>query len=157
ILCSVEDLAGILAREPDFTKVLYINAGSNHFALVDTARALSSFGGNVKLWVITSGAHQVTVADPPANMFQASAWGLARAIVQREMPGIWGGLVDVSRDASQCEIEAALVTILAQDGEDQLAIRGQETFLLRLGRLGVNPSTKVSFRRDGAYVVTGAF
>ena len=129
-------------------------------SLLSVARTLAMRGDHPKLWVVTAGAHRLKPSDLPADPFQAASWGFCRAIGQREMPGIWGGLIDVSGQCLPSEIDLAADTIFAPDGEDQFAIREQERFMLRLHRM---PSTtaarppNIAFRHDGAYLVTGAF
>lgn len=128
-------------------------------SVLDAARMLSHQTAPSKLWVLTLGAHQIADSDTPPDPFQSAVWGLARAIGQREMPRIWGGLIDLPSHAAESEIDAALHAIAHPDHEDQLAFRGDKRFVLRLGRLPVRAShsPKVRLRKEGAYVVTGAF
>jgi acyl transferase domain-containing protein/acyl carrier protein len=164
----------VLGREPSIAGVIHLGnldlpilpssalANSSDtccISLLNLARRLSRRRGNPKLWVITSGAHQLSPSDSPSNPFQAASWGLARAIGQREVPGIWGGLIDLSHDRLQSEIEGAASSILMPSGEDQLAFRGSSRFALRLREIAANNSAppSIAFRHVGAYLVTGAF
>lgn len=128
-------------------------------SLLSLARTLSRRRDGCKLWVITKGAHQLRPSDSPADPFQAAAWGLARAIGQREIPAIWGGLIDLSRDCVQSEIDEAASSIILPRGEDQLAFRDRDRLILRLRRMDVKDTCapEIAFRHDGVYIVTGAF
>ncbi len=156
----------IFDSEPSLAGVIHLwngafaNSGDTCCSsLLNLVRTLSRLGVGPKLWVITSGAHQLRPSDPPANPFQAAAWGLARAIGQRETPAIWGGLIDLSTDCLPAEIEAATSSIMNSCGEDQFAFRGSDKFVLRLRAMPGkgSPAPEISFRPDGAYLVTGAF
>jgi acyl transferase domain-containing protein/acyl carrier protein len=163
----------ILRREPSVRGVLHLGnlessgtvgacagrAGTCCETLLNLARTLYRRTDDCKLWVLTKGAHQLRISDRPADPFQAACWGLARVLGQREMPKIWGGMIDVSHECLESEIAAAANSLLRPDGEDQFAFREHERFLLRLRRMPAEDRRppEIAFRQDVAYIVTGAF
>jgi acyl transferase domain-containing protein len=129
-------------------------------SLLSVAQTLFKRGENAKLWMVTRGAHQVALSDSATDPFQAASWGLARAIGQREMPRVWGGLLDLSQHCLPSEIETAVDVILDPEYEDQFAVREHDKFVPRLRRL-IAPSPaaspQIAFRLDAPYMITGAF
>ena len=150
-----------LECDPSITRVVYLETpnqnGTSGRALLPLVRALANRANACKLSIVTRGAYQITGADPPPDPFQAASWGFARAIGQRELPRLWGGLFDVSRDCTQSEIDVAARSILL-GSEDQLAFRGADSYALRLRRAAAEraPAPQPRFRSDAAYLVTGA-
>nr|WP_062342608.1 type I polyketide synthase [Herbidospora sakaeratensis] len=93
-------------------------------------QALGDAGVTAPLWVVTRGA--VTAGGTTADPVQAQVWGLGRT-AGVEHPGRWGGLIDlppVLDDRSA----ARLAGVLADGGEDQVAIRAGGVFARRLVR-----------------------
>ncbi|WP_284232381.1 type I polyketide synthase [Mycobacterium antarcticum] len=123
-----------------------------------------------RLHVITANAQPAAGAEVRSPE-QAAVWGLGRVVGHHEFAEQWGGLVDVDLDVDQdvaqdveqdsvldrAETAARICErILGDDGEDQVAIRGEETFVARL-----RPSTSLTkafptkLTPDATYVVTG--
>lgn len=107
-----------------------------------------------RIWFVTTGAQATGQARVAVE--QGALWGAAR-VVAEEHPEIWGGLVD--RDpaaASTPEAISVLVRhLLANDGEDQVALRGGKRFVLRLEKAARGAPVPFEWRSDGAYLVTG--
>jgi acyl carrier protein len=101
------------------------------------------------VWVVTRGAVAVSPSDPIA-MAQAPLWGFGR-VAALEHPDSWGGLVDLDPAS---ESLAGLECVLADAGEDQLAIRNGRLHVPRLDR-AVVPHARASVAADAAYLVTG--
>ncbi|MFD0428364.1 beta-ketoacyl reductase [Streptomyces zhihengii] len=108
------------------------------------------------LWVLTRGAVSVGGSDRPARPDLAAVWGLGR-VAALEVPGRWGGLVDLP-EALDTRSGTWLAAVLAAGaGEDQVAVRASGVFGRRLARavsVGVvdeawNPSP------SGTVLVTG--
>ncbi|BBX05230.1 mycocerosic acid synthase [Mycolicibacterium aichiense] len=107
--------------------------------------------------------HLVTANAQPApgtelrGVGQAAVWGLGRVIGHQELPEHWGGLIDI--DAADDHVQtAARVCEHVLDGgpEDQIAIRGEVTYVPRLrpcDQLTRPFPTKLS--TDATYIVTG--
>lgn len=83
-----------------------------------------------RLLLVTGGVH--AVRDEQVQVAaQASLWGLARTIAQ-EYPNWNCVAVDIESDSA----EQLFTEVLAQDDENQIALRGAERFVARLERQG---------------------
>jgi acyl transferase domain-containing protein len=155
---------------------------------VHAAQALTHVDAAVpaRLWLITRGAVAACGPDGddgaargPAAPGQATVWGLGRSL-QQELPGRWGGLVDLDPGAAP-ETQAAglLMRLRAETAarvsgapvEDQLALRDgawQVARLVHSSAVDPNPDAPVAstpsgraargaplLRRDAAYLITG--
>ena len=120
-------LAGILLLLPESPEAPYLPIRVLQAVLKSPWRAPP------RLWVVTWGAQ---AADPRGDerlsIDHAAAWGACRVIAE-EHPDIWGGLIDLDPKAP-ATADASLVVehVFAADGEDQIAIRGNRRFVLRL-------------------------
>ena len=117
----------------------------------------AELGTPPRLWVVSRGAQ---AADPRRqqrlSIDQSAAWGASR-VVGEEHPDLWGGLIDLDPQASATG-DASLVVrhVFAADGEDQIAIRGDRQFVLRLASTAIDESaTAFAPRHDAAYLITG--
>jgi amino acid adenylation domain-containing protein len=111
-------------------------------------------GGRVgPIWLVTRGA-QATTATQPVDPAQATLWGLGRAAAV-EHPGIWGGLIDLPPEASAASAPGLLDAITAGDGEDQVALRDDGRFGLRLTRHAAAAPTPIRCDPSGVYLITG--
>ncbi|HEX4249430.1 MAG TPA: SDR family NAD(P)-dependent oxidoreductase [Pseudonocardia sp.] len=118
------------------------------------------------LWCVTTNAVAAgedlsghNAPDPE----QAALWGLGR-VVALEHPGRWGGLVDLPAEPAPADLDRAVAALagppgtLGDHGEDQVAIRGGETFARRLRPAPVgseDPATSVAWRPRGTVLITG--
>ena len=94
-----------------------------------------------------------------AARWQAPLWGLGR-VFALEQPAKWGSLIDLVSDANDAVLaEQVLTAIESDDGEDQIAWRGQERFAARLTSAAAPPTRQGSplLRADATYLVTGGF
>jgi phthiocerol/phenolphthiocerol synthesis type-I polyketide synthase B len=112
-----------------------------------------------KLWLVTRGGQPV--ADDGkgrrVSVDQAALWGSGRVIAE-EHPDLWGGLVDLDPDADPLTDAVLLLRhVLAADGEDQVAFRLNQRYVLRLARDTErgNRLPVFSWRTDVAYLITG--
>ncbi|WP_246150110.1 type I polyketide synthase [Streptomyces qinzhouensis] len=101
-------------------------------ATVDLVQAVHRSGAAVPVWVLTRGAVQTGAGEVTTNPAQTAVWGLGRA-VGLERPELWGGLVDLPAELDT-RTGSHLVSVLAQSGEDQVALRQQGVFVRRLVR-----------------------
>ena len=113
---------------------------------------------NPRLWFVTRGGQPVP-ADGPARVSvdEAALWGTGRVIAE-EHPDLWGGLVDLDPSGSLSTDAAFLIRhVLAPDGEDQVAFRSKQRYVLRLTHDEKRESRPVTFawRRDATYLITG--
>ncbi|GAA3035701.1 type I polyketide synthase [Actinokineospora globicatena] len=84
------------------------------------------------IWALTRGAVSTGRADAPPDPDQALLWGLGR-VAALEHPARWGGLIDLPT-ALDDRARTRLLAVLAQPGEDQVAIRPSGVFARRLTR-----------------------
>ncbi|MEJ2856222.1 MULTISPECIES: SDR family NAD(P)-dependent oxidoreductase [unclassified Saccharothrix] len=105
----------------------------------------------VPVWALTRGAVGTSPADPVTDPDQALVWGLGR-VAALELPRVWGGMVDLPATLDD-RTSAALATVLAGLGEDQVAVRPDGVFARRLHRAPAGPSGRTP--TTGTVLVTG--
>ncbi|WP_245790922.1 acyltransferase domain-containing protein, partial [Streptomyces monashensis] len=128
LTCDVRDREGLAALlesvvdGADPAGVVSCLSSSSGAAVVDTmalVQALGDAGVRAPLWVVTrAGFGPDRAPDDPA---QAAVWGLGR-VAALEHPDRWGGLIDVAAEPSEEEL-AAVASVLAHGGEDQVSVR----------------------------------
>ncbi|MFJ9953489.1 type I polyketide synthase [Kitasatospora sp. NPDC091207] len=102
---------------------------------LDLIDAVAALDRRVPVWWVTSGA--VTVRDDETvRPGHARIWGLGR-VVGLELPGLWGGLVDVSGPAGPV-LGDRMAEVLSGT-EDQVAVRAGGAFARRLVAAGTAP------------------
>ncbi|MGK5531869.1 type I polyketide synthase, partial [Streptomyces sp. URMC 129] len=148
---TVSGVLSLLALDPDGPALT--------LALV---RALADSGRRTaRLWCATRGAVGTGPLDPPSHPDQAAIWGLGR-VAALELPGIWGGLIDLPPsaepwDARLARRTAALLTGVT--GEDQVALRSGGVLARRLVRAESGPAVGAgageAWRARGTVLVTG--
>lgn len=127
------------------------------FTVLRLVKALAELNTvNPRLFLVTANS-QPAPGTTLTGVDQASIWGLGRVIGHQEFSGYWGGLIDID-DADGAAAIATQVSdhVLGDAHEDQIAIRGEKTFVprLRLCKELTYPfPTKLS--ADATYVVTG--
>ncbi|AJP03827.1 hypothetical protein TU94_22470 [Streptomyces cyaneogriseus subsp. noncyanogenus] len=123
-------------------------------AVVRLVQAHARAGAEAPVWVLTRGAAAVGGADV-VRPVAAQVWALGQ-VAGLELPGTWGGLVDVPEVWDE-RVAAHFVDVLAAgEGEDQVAVRASGVFGRRLVRAplaGTAPSRSWSPR--GTVLVTG--
>ncbi len=113
-----------------------------------------------RLWMVTAGAQAVEPTDGESlALEQAPLWGMGR-VIALEQPNMWGGLIDLPRIGNSAAANDGIAELceelLASDGEDQVALRGNRRYVLRLER-----SRPAAVRRpfilspDATYLITG--
>lgn len=128
------------------------------------------------LWIVTRGAQPVADNDR-LSLSAAPLWGLGR-VVAEEHPELWGGLVDLdprrsseargrpsdvsvsSFEMAQARLDEATLLVdelTRPDGEDAVALRGDQRNVARLVRIDGRalPQAPTALREDGTYLVTG--
>lgn len=117
------------------------------------ALAGAGFRAPPRVWLVTRGV-QPLGAHAPA-VASAPLWGLGRTLVH-EHPELRCSMLDLSPDAGgePAEVDELLSEMLADDREDQVALRGDARAVARLSRLGAKPAD-TTIRPDGTYLITG--
>jgi NAD(P)-dependent dehydrogenase (short-subunit alcohol dehydrogenase family)/acyl carrier protein len=127
---------------------------------VKLIQRLSAGKRKAKLWLVTRGAQAAGGSMPTAEgALQAMTWGIGR-VLGLELPDLFGRLIDLDPECSPEESGEALIReLLQQDVEDQIVLRRGERLAPRLRHLAPNElgRTITRPRRDGSYLVTGAF
>ena len=159
-LAETPDLAGIVDCWPlDITDGADAEANRRLgvFTVLHLVKVLSTFEtGSPRLHLVTANAQPIPGSELQA-VEQAAIWGLGRVIGHQECAANWGGLVDVDTADDRAATAARICRHLLDDGpEDQVALRGDTTFVPRLrpcAHLSKPFPTKLT--ADAAYVVTG--
>lgn len=106
---------------------LHSGAAVGLHSTLDLAQALAAHESPPKLWLVTRNA-QPARHGATSTIAQIPLWGLGR-VIARELPGIWGGLLDVDETAQAYQM---ISVFLAGDGEDQALLRAGERYVGRL-------------------------
>ena len=161
------DLAGIIdcwpldiSAEPDGCPAASCGDMNDHlgvFTILHLAKAFAEHDTVApRLYVLTSNA-QPALGTERLAVEQAAAWGLGRVFGQQEFANRWGGLIDID-DADDHTQTASRVCehILAEDAEDQIAIRGHSVLVPRLRQsTSLTQAFPTKLTPDATYVVTG--
>nr|WP_286012064.1 type I polyketide synthase [Streptomyces violaceusniger] len=106
------------------------------------------------LWVLTRRAVAARPGDQVDGVWHGGVWGLGR-VAALELPGLWGGLVDLPEDLDQT-VTAHLSGVLSADhGEDQLAIRSSGVLARRLVHATGRDGAGEPWRTSGTALITG--
>ncbi len=145
------DFAGILLLLPEASDAPYLSVRALQAVMKQKWRVTP------QLWFVTRGAQ---AADPNGgellSIDHAAAWGTCRVIAE-EHPELWGGLIDLDPKAFGAgDVSMVVHHVVARDGEDQVAIRGNRRFVLRIARKALDESKGIFRpRHDAAYLITG--
>ncbi|MFI8091358.1 type I polyketide synthase [Streptomyces sp. NPDC086080] len=163
--CERHALADLLADMPTVAGVLALTALDERphpelpavpvgtATTVALAQALGDADITAPLWIVTRGAVGIGPSDPVLSVTQAAVWGLGR-VIGLEHPDRWGGLVDLPGllDARGAE---RLAAVLADGGEDQVALRPSGTFVRRLVHARPGGTRVRPWRPHGTALITG--
>lgn len=114
-------------------------------------------GAAPRLWCVTREAVQAAPDDGHLSPAQAPLWGWGRSMAL-ELPGQWGGLVDLGATLTADQAAAAVWRALGErSGEDQVAWRPQGCRVPRLVPLRRPEGGPRPLDAGGAYLVTGGY
>ncbi|WP_225798268.1 type I polyketide synthase [Streptomyces aculeolatus] len=118
-------------------------------------QALADADVDGPVWSLTHGAVTTGEEDPPPSAAQAQLWALGR-VAALEYPRLWGGLIDLPEAMNDAAWEKA-TALLADPGEDQLAMRGDGVWGRRVERArpGVSRPGRDRWSPRGTVLVTG--
>ncbi|MFI8084021.1 type I polyketide synthase [Kitasatospora sp. NPDC086009] len=116
-------------------------------------QALILQGVHAPMWALTRGAVGATPDEAPTSPVQAQSWGLGR-VATLEHPDHGGGLIDLPAEFDE-QAAARLCAVLAECGEDQVAIRPAGIFGRRLTRAPRPRDGAAQFVPRGTVLITG--
>jgi FkbH-like protein len=156
VVRGVVHLRGLDAPAPARVSVATLEAWRRDAldSALAAAQAVAAVGGAVRLYVMTRGAVTGGADDAPLSLPQATEWGLGRTVAL-EVPGQWGGLIDLSATMTDVEQSIVVEWLLSGSVEDQVAVRQGSLRAARLVRRGPPSRARFACHRDATYLVTG--
>ncbi|MCX3292539.1 SDR family NAD(P)-dependent oxidoreductase, partial [Streptomyces sp. NEAU-H22] len=151
-------LAEELAGAGEVAGVVSLLAWDEDTALVSSLRLVQAHGDAglvAPVWVLSRGAAAVG-SDDAVSAAQSSLWAWGQ-VAGLELPGVWGGLVDVPAVWDE-KVGSSLAAVLAAgEGEDQVAVRSSGVYARRLVRapLGASAVSVREFKPRGTVLITG--
>lgn len=112
------------------------------------------------LWLVTRGAHPFEnqpgdLMDAlPSNPAQAALWGLGR-VIACEHPELHCFSIDLDIRSNFNDFELFVRLLATATHEEQIAIRGEKLYGLRLERRVQSGIPELMIRRDATYLITG--
>ena len=122
-------------------------------ATVVLLQALGVAAVDAPLWIATRGAVAVGRADAAPDPMLAQLWGAGR-VAALELPGRWGGLVDLPEILDNRASVALAAVLAGGSGEDQVAVRATGAFGRRLHRAPAAAPDR-HWRPTGPVLITG--
>ena len=99
--------------------------------LLQSIQTASRCGSPIRLHVVTMGGQSVNGSEARIDLAGSALWGMGR-VSQVEHPELSCRLIDLSPDALIADQASQLAAAMFAGQEDQVAIRGEETFVCRL-------------------------
>ncbi|NEQ40108.1 MAG: type I polyketide synthase [Okeania sp. SIO3I5] len=127
-------------------------------SVVNLLQTLLKNSSSTQLWLITRGSQSVLskTENNITGLAASPLWGLGRA-VSLENPQLWGGLVDLDPQYPKAdEIEMLWQLLVNEQKEDNLALRGEMSYVARLANQkpqGFPQPLWIS--SEGSYLITG--
>ncbi|NEO78391.1 type I polyketide synthase [Moorena sp. SIO4G3] len=127
-------------------------------SVVHLLQTLLKNNSTPQLWLVTRGSQSVLsqTENKITGLATSTLWGLGR-VVSNEHPQLWGGLVDLDPQAAAGdEVEILWKLLVNEQEEDNLALRGENTYVARLARQEPQEFPEfLSLSSDGSYLITG--
>ena len=89
-----------------------------------------------RLWLVTSGTHNVGSSSEPLSVAQATTWGLNRTI-SNEHQDLRSTSIDLSASPDAREIRSLFDELMGDDKEDEVVLRGESRYVHRLMRVSL--------------------
>ncbi|HEY3592362.1 MAG TPA: type I polyketide synthase, partial [Polyangiaceae bacterium] len=149
---DIEELSLVL-KSRSFRGLIHVAANETEMLAAQRALAGADLPKLQCFW-ITDGAVGTAPNDPPAKPEQAVMWGLGRTFAL-EYPQCSGGLIDRAPGVlDEVEARRLIELVLANRGEDQIALRKSGIFVPRLATKPLPPASRYR-APGGTIVVTG--
>ncbi|MFG2098851.1 type I polyketide synthase, partial [Streptomyces sp. NPDC048612] len=104
-----------------------------------------------RVWTLTRAAVAAGPADPAVEPEAAGVWGIGR-VAALELPQLWGGLIDLPASPADRDWDR-VCAVLADESEDQVAVRPAGVYARRLTR--TNVGRRNAWRPRGTVLITG--
>lgn len=125
-------------------------------SVVNLVKALSiRIASFPRLWLVTRGAQSVNDGEQ-ISIEQSALWGLGK-VISFEFPELKCIRIDIDPLQSNAEMVPRLFKQLSEDNEDQIALRADDRFVLRISpfTLATSFNSQMSLRSDCTYLITG--
>jgi acyl transferase domain-containing protein len=122
----VDDLADFPAALTEHSPAGVVYAGDDAYEVVRLLEGLTVHP--TRLWLVTRTAQVVPTVDTDVSPMGATVWGLGR-VLMTEHPELRPVLIDLGPDTTT---DALVRELAAADGEDQVALRGDDRYVARL-------------------------
>ena len=126
-------------------------------SVVHLLQTLVKNSSTAQLWLVTRGSQSVlSKTEKITGLATSPLWGLGR-VMSLEHPQLWGGLVDLDPQAPTVdEVEMLSQLLVNEQEEDNLALRGEKTYVARLVKQeSPEFAQPVSLSSEGSYLITG--
>ncbi|MHC5737461.1 polyketide synthase dehydratase domain-containing protein [Nostoc sp.] len=100
-------------------------------SVLHLVQALERVGSSPRLRLVTRGAQAVGESVKSVEVAQSPLWGLGR-VISNEFPKLQCTKVDISPMGSPEEIQSLFAELWSDDGEDEIALRGESRYVHRL-------------------------
>ena len=118
--------------------LVYLLQAWNETAVAEAAR----------LWVVTRGVHSIGMKGEPVAIAQSLLWGLGR-VIMNEFPRVRCTTIDVGGGTVAVESAGLFEELWAEDGEDEVALRGEARYVHRYQRTSIEKHARHSIRSTG--------
>ena len=125
-------------------------------SVLHTVQALAKYNDLPlpRLWLVTRGATAAGKSPESQSVAQSPLWGLGK-VIYLEHPDLWGGMVDLSWEATPDEVARLIAEIQDSQGEEQIAFRHADRHVPRLVRSKPTQPQEIALQSDGTYLITG--
>lgn len=89
-----------------------------------------------RLWLVTGGTQALSPSAKSLSVAQAPMWGLCRTVTN-EHPNLRSTVIDLSAEPTKEEIDSLYDELIANDKEDEIALRGPSRYIHRLMRVSL--------------------
>ncbi|MFB8795997.1 MAG: SDR family NAD(P)-dependent oxidoreductase [Microcoleus sp.] len=100
-------------------------------SVLHLVQALERVGSSPRLVLVTKGAQAVGESVKSVSVAQSPLWGLGR-VINNEFPNLQCTKVDISPVGSPAEIQSLFAQLWSDEGEDEIALRGEARYVHRL-------------------------
>ena len=109
---------------------------------------------NVPIWLLTAENQAVNNSLGQNSIASNSLWGLGQ-VLALEHPEYFGGLIDISSNPNQSEINNLIDVINNKNKEDRVALRKEQVYVPRLAKFTQKSPQKLTIDSNSAYLITG--